>query len=234
MQGKTHLVIGVALSLAVMRPSTMPALVGGAGIAALGSVISDIDAGQSGAGHDATKVVASIVIAGVLVLLADLYFHLGLYARFLRRGRETGFMLPLLLFILFAAIGMLTRHRSFMHSLPAMILFTACIWFMQRAMAPYFAIAYASHLLLDLTNRRGMRLFFPSRKLVSMKLEVMQVVDQVKDVTLRLILEKRYLSFLSWERISVDLGYTVRWTLIRHEEALRTVQELLDELGDFT
>lgn len=170
MQGKTHLVIGVALSLAVMRPSTMPALVGGAGIAALGSVISDIDAGQSGAGHDATKVVASIVIAGVLVLLADLYFHLGLYARFLRRGRETGFMLPLLLFILFAAIGMLTRHRSFMHSLPAMILFTACIWFMQRAMAPYFAIAYASHLLLDLTNRRGMRLFFPSRKLVSMKL----------------------------------------------------------------
>ena len=170
MQGKTHLVIGVALSLAVMRPSTMPALVGGAGIAALGSVISDIDAGQSGAGHDATKVVASIVIAGVLVLLADLYFHLGLYARFLRRGRETGFMLPLLLFILFAAVGMLTRHRSFMHSLPAMILFTACIWFMQRAMAPYFAIAYASHLLLDLTNRRGMRLFFPSRKLVSMKL----------------------------------------------------------------
>lgn len=170
MQGKTHLVIGVALSLAVMRPSTMPALVGGAGIAALGSVISDIDAGQSGAGHDATKVVASIVIAGVLVLLADLYFHLGLYARFLRRGRETGFMLPLLLFILFAAIGMLTRHRSFMHSLPAMILFTACIWFMQRAMTPYFAIAYASHLLLDLTNRRGMRLFFPSRKLVSMKL----------------------------------------------------------------
>ena len=170
MQGKTHLVIGVALSLAVMRPATMPALVSGAGAAALGSVISDIDAGPSGAGHDATKVVASIVIAGVLVLLADLYFHLGLYARFLRRGRETGFMLPLLLFILFAAIGMLTRHRSFMHSLPAMILFTACIWFMQRAMAPYFAIAYASHLLLDLTNRRGMRLFFPSRKLVSMKL----------------------------------------------------------------
>ena len=170
MQGKTHLVIGVALSLAVMRPATMPALVSGAGVAALGSVISDIDAGQSGAGHDATKVVASIVIAGVLVLLADLYFHLGLYTRLLKRGRETDFMLPLLLFILFAAVGMLTRHRSFMHSLPAMILFTACIWFMQRAMAPYFAIAYASHLLLDLTNRRGMRLFFPSRKLVSMKL----------------------------------------------------------------
>ena len=71
-------------------------------------------------------------------------------------------------------------------------------------------------------------------ELVSMKLEVMQVIDQVKDVTLRLILEKRYLSFQSWEQISVDLGYTVRWTLTRHEEALRKVQELLVELGYFT
>ena len=63
-------------------------------------------------------------------------------------------------------------------------------------------------------------------ELVGMKLEVMRVIDQVLDVTLRLILEKRYLSFLSWERISVDLGYTVRWTLIRHEEALRAVEEI--------
>ena len=68
-------------------------------------------------------------------------------------------------------------------------------------------------------------------ELVGMKLEVMQVIDRVQDVTLRLILEKRYLSFLSWEHIAVDMGYTVRWTLIRHEEALRAVQELLEEQG---
>ena len=66
--------------------------------------------------------------------------------------------------------------------------------------------------------------------LVSMKMEVMQVIDRVKDVTLRLILEKRYLSFFTWEKIAVDMGYTVRWALQHHEEALRAVQKILDEL----
>ena len=66
-------------------------------------------------------------------------------------------------------------------------------------------------------------------ELVSMKTEVMQVIDQVQDVILRLILEKRYLSFLSWEQIAVDMGYTVRWTLLRHAEGLQAVQEVLGE-----
>ena len=63
--------------------------------------------------------------------------------------------------------------------------------------------------------------------LVAMKLEVMGVIDRVQDVTLRLILEKRYLSFHTWEQIAISMGYTVRWTLIKHEEALRVVTEML-------
>lgn len=64
--------------------------------------------------------------------------------------------------------------------------------------------------------------------LVSMKMEVMKVIDQVQDVILRLILEKRYLSFFTWEKIAVDMGYTVRWALQHHEEALQVVQGILD------
>ena len=65
-------------------------------------------------------------------------------------------------------------------------------------------------------------------ELVDRKMEVMRVIDQVKNVSLRLILEKRYLIFLSWERIAVDMEYSRRWTLTRHEEALQAVQEILD------
>lgn len=64
--------------------------------------------------------------------------------------------------------------------------------------------------------------------LVATKVDVMQTIDRVKDVTLRLILEKRYLSFFTWEQIAVDMGYTVRWTLSRHAEALEAVQAILD------
>ena len=67
--------------------------------------------------------------------------------------------------------------------------------------------------------------------LVAMRMEVMGVIDQVQDVTLRVILEKRYLSFHTWEQIAISMGYTVRWTLIKHEEALRVVEELLGDVG---
>ena len=70
-------------------------------------------------------------------------------------------------------------------------------------------------------------------ELVGMKLEIMRVIDRVQDITQRLILEKRYLSFRSWEQIAVDMCYTVRWTLMRHEEALAAVQEILDN-GDIS
>ncbi len=65
--------------------------------------------------------------------------------------------------------------------------------------------------------------------LVDMKLEIKDTIGKVKNVTYRLILEKRHLSFLKWEQIAVELGYTVRWAQMRYGEALRVVQKALDE-----
>ena len=66
-------------------------------------------------------------------------------------------------------------------------------------------------------------------ELVTAKLEVMEVIDRVRDATLRLLLEKRYLLFHPWDKIASDLGYTQRWTLKKHEAALDAVQRILDE-----
>ena len=64
--------------------------------------------------------------------------------------------------------------------------------------------------------------------LVDAKREIAAVIDEVEDVKLRLILEKRYLTFMTWEQIAVDMHYTLRWTLQRHNQALEAVQEILD------
>ena len=66
-------------------------------------------------------------------------------------------------------------------------------------------------------------------ELVTAKLGVMEVIDRVQDVTMRLLLEKRYLLFHPWDMIASDLGYTLRWTLKKHEDALDAVQRILDE-----
>ncbi len=65
--------------------------------------------------------------------------------------------------------------------------------------------------------------------LVAMKLEIADTIDLVEDVTLRLILEKRYLAFLSWGQIAMDMHYSGRWLQVKHKEALEVVQRILDE-----
>ena len=66
-------------------------------------------------------------------------------------------------------------------------------------------------------------------ELVAIKREIARTIDMVEDVNLRKKKEKRYLSFLPWEQIAVDLHYTGRWLRDKHVEALRAVQRILDE-----
>ena len=66
-------------------------------------------------------------------------------------------------------------------------------------------------------------------ELVTAKLEVMEVIDQVRDATLRLLLEKRYLLYESIKEIAADLGYTYRWTEKKHKKALQEADRIIDE-----
>lgn len=63
--------------------------------------------------------------------------------------------------------------------------------------------------------------------LVNLKREIMDVIKAVSSLELRTILEKRYLSFISWERIVVELGYSIQHTYRLHDMALREVDEIL-------
>lgn len=63
--------------------------------------------------------------------------------------------------------------------------------------------------------------------LVNLKSEIMDVIKAVSSLELRTILEKRYFSFISWERIAVELGYSIQHTYRLHDMALREVDEIL-------
>ena len=66
-------------------------------------------------------------------------------------------------------------------------------------------------------------------RLVDLKREIMEVLDEVKDMNYRLILEKRYLCFESWPKIGEDMGHSDRWAQLKRQAALRVVQQILDK-----
>ena len=56
--------------------------------------------------------------------------------------------------------------------------------------------------------------------LVDLKKEIMGVIKAVTNPEHQTLLEKRYLCFLSWEKIAVDMGYDLRYIHKLHTRAL--------------
>ena len=65
-------------------------------------------------------------------------------------------------------------------------------------------------------------------RLVEIKREIREVISLVEDVDYRLVLEERNLLFKTWWEISRDMGMGIRWTQMKHREAVKAVQEVLD------
>ena len=142
MLGRTHFVVGIAAGLAVCHPGTLPALLAGIGVSALGGVLPDIDSGTSTAHKDADRIMAVCAVAAGFAVVSEAVFHVGLYSRLVENE----------------------PHRSFMHSIPALVVLAACILQIFPDAGQYFAAGFASHLLIDLLNRRRVRLFYPLGK----------------------------------------------------------------------
>lgn len=64
-------------------------------------------------------------------------------------------------------------------------------------------------------------------KLVELKREIMGVIKAVSNMEYQTLLEKRYLCFIAWEQIAVDMNYSMQYTFRIHERALKEIDQLL-------
>ena len=60
-------------------------------------------------------------------------------------------------------------------------------------------------------------------KLVDLKREIVGVIKSVNNIEYQTLLEKRYLCFMHWEQIAVDMGYELRYIHKLHKRALENV-----------
>lgn len=166
MLGNTHLAAGVAAALALTQPDSaaecFTAIMGGAA----GSIVCDVDAirGSRGTGAMQGQLIAGSLTAGILLL--DSILKTGIWDRL--TARDSGTLLTGIgLFCILWILGYFTAHRSFTHSLAALLLFTLAVKLIYPPLVPGFLTAYASHLILDLLNRKPLRLFYPLRTGIS-------------------------------------------------------------------
>lgn len=63
-------------------------------------------------------------------------------------------------------------------------------------------------------------------RLVDLKREIMGTIKAVSDPELQTLLEKRYLCSLSWEKIAVEMHYSIQHIYRMHDTALAAVEEI--------
>ena len=68
-------------------------------------------------------------------------------------------------------------------------------------------------------------------ELVDTKREIVTVVKRVENREYQVLLEKRYLCYQTWETISDEMHYGIRWTHVMHKRALAAVETILRALN---
>lgn len=60
-------------------------------------------------------------------------------------------------------------------------------------------------------------------KLVDLKKEIVRTIKKIEDKELQVVLEKRYLCFESWEKIAVEMNYSIQHIFRLHIKALKNI-----------
>lgn len=163
MTGRTHLAVGAAAAMVAAGPAAgLTGLALAAAGGAVGAVLPDLDVRDTA--HPwrerLTRVGAAVLLAAALALDAA-------SGASLARGAAARGVGPLALgavaLLALVCAARLSAHRSFSHSMLALVGFAAATHLVCPPLAPYVALGFATHLVLDALNFRGLRLLWPLR-----------------------------------------------------------------------
>lgn len=168
--GKTHFMVGTAASLLLTQPRSAGELMLAFGVGGIGALIPDIDVDTSGSHKYADKLVAASVVIIAALFAAEKLFSAGIINSITSDSSCARIAIGLILCIAICAFGKQQPHRSFMHSILALVLLTGTVGLIWEDLIPYFAIGFASHIITDLFNFKKVKLLYPLKGGVAFKL----------------------------------------------------------------
>ena len=170
MTGKTHCFTAVAAAITIMQPIKPTTILFGASLAFLGGLTPDVDLFQSQLGQKISKFIIGIFSVVIVLSLIKQHFDFDIFAYFSLEELLNSISQGIVLFLLLCSVGLNTKHRSFTHSILGGILFTFCMYLAFPRYYMYFLIGFASHIILDFFNKKGLQLFFPLEERVCIPL----------------------------------------------------------------
>ena len=166
MLAKAHVTVGMAAAFTLMTPHSVPEALPVVTGAALGCLICDIDCDNKTEKNESSRWRILMAVVAAAALIEDHLLDAGMWRSIAESGSYLWFA-GMAGFAIACAFASVSSHRGFSHSLLALAVMTLCIWLVFPTAAAPFAIAFATHQILDLTNKKPVRLFYPAQKGVS-------------------------------------------------------------------
>ena len=169
MLGKTHVASGVATSLVVLHPNSLSGVIGAVIGGAVGGWMCDVDCKTQ---SQLKSSLHGFVLTAVITCLALYLDHLldgNIYKSIVSKW-ELKKITGAILVLLGVVFGITSNHRSFTHSIFALLWFTFSFYLLCEPICAALGIGFISHLILDLPNKKGMQLFFPFKKKVCLNI----------------------------------------------------------------
>lgn len=161
MTGKTHFTFGTAVTVLFTHPSDWKSFLLCLGAGAVGACVSDVDVSTSGS-HKGFQRFLLLLAAAVLVIAGmDLFFQVGIWAMIQQKNGLLRSLTGLAIFLALCLYGEHQPHRSFTHSLAGIAMLGTAVFIMLPQAVWYFICGMATHIFLDLFNRKKVQLLFP-------------------------------------------------------------------------
>ena len=163
MMAKAHITVGMAAAFTIMSPDNIPEALPVITGASLGRLICDLDCENKAEKSDSSRWRIVMAVVAAAALIEDHLLDAGMWKTLESSGSYLWFA-GIAGFALVCTFAGISSHRGFSHSLLALALESLCLWLVFPAAVMPFAIAFVSHLLLDLMNKRSVRLLYPAKK----------------------------------------------------------------------
>ena len=163
MMAKAHIAAGMAAAFTVMRPESIPEALPVITGAALGCLICDLDCENPRERNESSRYRIVMAVVAAAALIEDHLIGAGMWSSAGKHGPYLWFA-GFAAFVLICGFASISKHRGFAHSFLALALETASLWLVFPMTAKPFAIAFISHQVLDLLNKKPVRLFYPAKK----------------------------------------------------------------------
>lgn len=160
----------MACTLAIFPPKNIWETVILVSAAAIGSTLPDLDTVNSKSGQTMNRIMASVIGVTCACMFLDYCMGIGILNWLKEISFVAGMIPGIIIFICACAFGRNQPHRSFMHSVLALVILDMSIYCVCPSAVKYFSIGFIMHILIDLLNKKRVRLFYPLKTMIGVPL----------------------------------------------------------------